>query len=136
MKKLYFIIFLLLVLLFTSCSTLNSSNKKNIKKQIINEKFILISPYKNSRIFISFTEDRVSGNSGVNMFMGNYQITDNKICMGPLASTKIGGRIEDLDREKYILLVLNNSKKISLENNVLTFFTDNNQILKFKKYGE
>ena len=133
MKKLYFAVLLLLALFFTSCSSLNSSNKKDIKKQITNEKFVLVAPYRINRIFITFTDERVNGNSGVNMFMGSYKITDNKVSMGPLASTMMAGPIEDMVRENYILSVLNNSKKISFDNNILTFTTDDNQFLKFKK---
>lgn len=134
MKKLYFAILLLLALFFTSCSSLNFSDKKDIKKQITNEKFVLIAPYKVNKIFITFTDERVNGNSGVNMFMGSYKVTGNdNITMGPLASTMMAGQIEDMVRENYILSVLNSSKKVSFENNVLTFTTDDNQFLKFKK---
>ena len=133
MKKLHFIILLLFTLLFTSCSSLDFSDKKDIKEQITNEKFVLIAPYRINKIFITFTDEGVNGNSGVNMFMGRYQITDNKISIGPLASTMMAGPIEDMVRETYILTVLNNSRKVSLENNILTFTTDDNQFLKFKK---
>lgn len=133
MKKLYFSILLLVALLFTSCSALNFSDKKDIKKEITNEKFVLVAPYRINRIFISFADERVNGNSGVNMFMGNYKVNGDKISMGPLASTMMAGQIEDMVRETYILSVLNNSKTVSFENNILTFTTDDNQFLKFKK---
>lgn len=133
MKKLYFAILLLLALFFTSCSSLNSYDKKDIKKEITNEKFVLIAPYRINRIFITFTDERVNGNSGVNMFMGTYKLTNGNISMGPLASTMMAGQIEDMVRENYILSVLNSSKKVSFENNILTFTTDDNQFLKFKK---
>ena len=136
MKKLNLFIILLSILClttFTSCSSLEASKKVSIEKQLNNEKFLLISPYLSNRIFIAFADNRVNGYSGVNRFMGGYKITGDNISMGPLASTMMAGPVEDMVRETYILSVLNSTTKVSFNEDVVTFSTEDNQFLKFKK---
>ncbi len=136
MKKLNLLIILLSILClttFTSCSSLEASKKVSIEKQLNNEKFLLISPYLSNRIFIAFADNRVNGYSGVNRFMGGYKINGDNISMGPLASTMMAGPVEDMVRETYILSVLNSATKVSFNDDVVTFSTEDNQFLKFKK---
>lgn len=136
MKKLNLFIILLFILClttFTSCSSLEASKKVSIEKQLNNEKFLLISPYLSNRIFIAFADNRVNGYSGVNRFMGGYKINGDNISMGPLASTMMAGPVEDMVRETYILSVLNSATKVSFNDDVVTFSTEDNQFLKFKK---
>ena len=136
MKKLNLFIILLSILClttFTSCSSLEASKKVSIEKQLNNEKFLLISPYLSNRIFIAFADNRVNGYSGVNRFMGGYKINGDNISMGPLASTMMAGPVEDMVRETYILSVLNSTTKVSFNEDVVTFSTEDNQFLKFKK---
>ncbi|MBP6062838.1 MAG: META domain-containing protein [Fusobacteriaceae bacterium] len=136
MKKLNLLIILLSILClttFTSCSSLEASKKVSIEKQLNNEKFLLISPYLSNRIFIAFADNRVNGYSGVNRFMGGYKINGDNISMGPLASTMMAGPVEDMVRETYILSVLNSATKVSFNEDVVTFSTEDNQFLKFKK---
>ena len=136
MKKLNLFIILLSILClttFTSCSSLEASKKVSIEKQLNNEKFLLISPYLSNRIFIAFADNRVNGYSGVNRFMGGYKINGDNISMGPLASTMMAGPVEDMVRETYILSVLNSATKVSFNEDVVTFSTEDNQFLKFKK---
>lgn len=136
MKKLNLLIILLSILClttFTSCSSLEASKKVSIEKQLNNEKFLLISPYLSNRIFIAFADNRVNGYSGVNRFMGGYKINGDNISIGPLASTMMAGPVEDMVRETYILSVLNSATKVSFNEDVVTFSTEDNQFLKFKK---
>lgn len=136
MKKLNLLIILLSILClttFTSCSSLEASKKVSIEKQLNNEKFLLISPYLSNRIFIAFADNRVNGYSGVNRFMGGYKINGDNISIGPLASTMMAGPVEDMVRETYILSVLNSATKVSFNDDVVTFSTEDNQFLKFKK---
>lgn len=136
MKKLNLFIILLFILClttFTSCSSLEASKKVSIEKQLNNEKFLLISPYLSNRIFIAFADNRVNGYSGVNRFMGGYKINGDNISIGPLASTMMAGPVEDMVRETYILSVLNSATKVSFNEDVVTFSTEDNQFLKFKK---
>ena len=136
MKKLNLFIILLSILClttFTSCSSLEASKKVSIEKQLNNEKFLLISPYLSNRIFIAFADNRVNGYSGVNRFMGGYKINGDNISMGPLASTMMAGPVEDMVRETYILSVLNSATKVSFNDDIVTFSTEDNQFLKFKK---
>ena len=136
MKKLNLFIILLFILClttFTSCSSLEASKKVSIEKQLNNEKFLLISPYLSNRIFIAFADNRVNGYSGVNRFMGGYKINGDNISMGSLASTMMAGPVEDMVRETYILSVLNSATKVSFNDDVVTFSTEDNQFLKFKK---
>ena len=136
MKKLNLFIILLFMLsfiTFTSCSSSEISKRASIEKQLNNEKFVLIAPYLSNQIFISFVDNRVNGYSGVNRFMGGYKINGDQISIGPLASTMMAGPIEDMIRENYILSVLNSANKVSFNEDVVTFTTDDNQFLKFKK---
>ena len=65
--------------------------------------------------------------------MGGYKINGDNISMGPLASTMMAGPVEDMVRETYILSVLNSATKVSFNDDVVTFSTEDNQFLKFKK---
>jgi len=77
-----------------------SDKKENeilpLNKEILNTEWKLVNmagrnlgSYEN--ITISFSEDGVSGNSGVNTYFSSYVITNNNITIGVLSSTKMAG---------------------------------------------
>lgn len=130
MKGFKFSLILLLSIILYSCTSLNA---QNISKEIMDQKFVMFAPYIDNRITVEFSQEKISGFSGVNRFFGGYKIDETSITMGPLASTMMAGPIEDMVKEKFILSALNNAEKISFENEILIITTKEKQNLKFKK---
>ena len=85
------------------------------------------------RITLNFSEDRIHGDSGVNNYFSNYVMTSDNIVVGPIGSTKMAGPDNFMKLESQYLNILQNSKKIKLNNNRLTFTTDDGKILTFKE---
>lgn len=85
------------------------------------------------RITLNFSEDRIHGDSGVNNYFSNYVMTSDNIVVGPIGFTKMAGPDNFMKLESQYLNILQNSKKIKLNNNRLTFTTDDGKTLTFKE---
>ena len=85
------------------------------------------------RITLNFSEDRIHGDSGINSYFSNYVITSDNIVVVPIGSTKMAGPDNFMKLESQYLNILQNSKKIKLDNNRLTFMTDDGKTLTFKE---
>ena len=85
------------------------------------------------RVTLNFSEDRIHGDSGINSYFSNYIITSDNIVVGPIGSTKMAGPDNFMKLESQYLNILQNSKKIKLDNNRLTFMTDDGKTLTFKE---
>ena len=115
----------------------------NLKKKLLNTswKLIDISDTKmrkilttnEIRITLNFSEDRIHGDSGVNNYFSNYIMTSDNIMVGPIGSTKMSGPDNFMRLESQYLNILQNSKKIKLNNNRLIFMTDDGKTLTFKE---
>ena len=133
---------------FKKSNTVNQNDKDslsllNLKKKLLNTswKLIDISDTKmrkilttnEIRITLNFSEDRIHGDSGVNNYFSNYIMASDIIMIGPIGSTKMAGPDNFMRLESLYLNILQNSKKIKLDNNRLTFMTDDGKTLTFKE---
>ena len=88
-------------------------------------------------ITISFSENRINGNSGINNYFGNCEITDNNIKIGPLGSTRMAGPENLMKVEREFLELLGNSKKVKLsDQKTLVLTTDKGKTLIFEKVNK
>ena len=133
---------------FKKSNTVNQNDKDslsllNLKKKLLNTswKLIDISDRKmrkilttnETRITLNFSEDRIHGDSGVNNYFSNYIMASDIIMIGPIGSTKMAGPDNFMRLESQYLNILQNSKKIKLDNNRLIFMTDDGKTLTFKE---
>ena len=133
---------------FKNPNTVNQKDKDslsllNLKKRLLNTswKLIDISDRKmrkilttnETRITLNFSEDRIHGDSGVNNYFSNYIMASDIIMIGPIGSTKMAGPDNFMRLESQYLNILQNSKKIKLDNNRFTFTTDDGKTLTFKE---
>ena len=93
----------------------------------------LISKNENN-ITLSFNENGINGNSGINNYFGKYEIVNNNIKVSPLGSTEMAGPENLMKIEREFLKLLENSKKIKLSNRkTLVLTTDKGKTLIFEK---
>jgi len=93
----------------------------------------LISKNDNN-ITLSFNENGINGNSGINNYFGKYEIVNNNIKVSPLGSTEMAGPENLMKIEREFLKLLENSKKIKLSNQkTLVLTTDKGKTLIFEK---
>ena len=133
---------------FKNPNTINQGDKDSpslsgLKKKLLNTswKLVDISDKKmkkilgtnQTRITLNFSEDKIHGDSGVNNYFSSYIITSDNIVVGPISSTKMAGPKNFMKLENQYLNILQNSKKIKLDNDSLTFTTDKGKTLTFKK---
>ena len=86
------------------------------------------------KITLSFKENRISGNSGINNYFGNYEIMDDNINIGTVGSTEMAGPENLMKIEREYLALLENSTKIRMtDQTTLILTTNKGEILKFKK---
>ena len=123
---------------------LKTSDKKEneilpLNKEILNTEWKLVNmagrnlgSYEN--ITISFSEDGISGNSGVNTYFSSYVITNNNITIGVLSSTKMAGPDNLMKLERDFSTLIQNVRKIKLaDKNTLVLTTANGKNLTFQK---
>lgn len=122
MKKFIIALLTLSSLMLISCS--KTDNLENTLSQINQKTFVMASPYKNTEISITFNNDKISGYSGVNRYMGSFEIVNKGkpneyIAFGDVASTKMAGPKENMDIEKDFYDNLKASKSIKLKGDKL-----------------
>ena len=138
-----------------NASTLTLSNKKEVwtfKVLTLNKKLKntswkllnmdgkdvskLISKNENN-ITLSFNENGINGNSGINNYFGDYEIVNNNIKVGPLGSTRMAGPENLMKVEREFLELLGNSKKVKLsDQKTLILTTDKGKTLTFEKVNK
>ena len=138
-----------------NASTLTLSNKKEVwtfKVLTLNKKLKntswkllnmdgkdvskLISKNENNTT-LSFNENGINGNSGINNYFGDYEIVNNNIKIGPLGSTRMAGPENLMKVEREFLELLGNSKKVKLsDQKTLILTTDKGKTLTFEKVNK
>ena len=138
-----------------NASTLTLSNKKEVwtfKVLTLNKKLKntswkllnmdgkdvskLISKNENN-ITLSFNENGINGNSGINNYFGDCEIVNNNIKVGPLGSTRMAGPENLMKVEREFLELLGNSKKVKLsDQKTLILTTDKGKTLTFEKVNK
>ncbi|MGL6114559.1 MAG: META domain-containing protein [Cetobacterium sp.] len=122
----------LLVVFFMGCSALKNNKKDLINLQEIYGKTFYLEKNNNlENMTITLDGDRIYGFSGVNRYFGSFEEKGNKIIIGSLASTRMGGSPEEMNREREFLQNLEGEKIIVVINNQLQLIGDNNKVMKF-----
>lgn len=135
-----------------NASTLTLSNKKEVwtfkvltlNKKLKNTSWKLLNmdgkdiskliSKNDNNITLSFNENGINGNSGINNYFGKYEIVNNNIKVSPLGSTEMAGPENLMKIEREFLKLLENSKKIKLSNQkTLVLTTDKGKTLIFEK---
>lgn len=97
---------------------------KNMKLQMKNEE----------QITLSFTENEINGNAGINNYFGSYKISNDNISIQGIGATEMAGPDNLMRIEGEYLALLENVKKIKLINQkTLVLTTDKGKILTFEK---
>ena len=97
---------------------------KNMKLQMKNEE----------QITLSFTENEINGNAGINNYFGSYKISNENISIQGIGATEMAGPDNLMRIEGEYLALLENVKKIKLINQkTLVLTTDKGKTLTFEK---
>lgn len=91
-------------------------NHTNINSAINNNKYRLST---NMKITIGFSNGRVFGSSGVNRYMGTYELKAGCITIKGFGSTMMAGPEEDVKAEQEYLKYLDGSHTITIERDKL-----------------
>ena len=116
--------------------------KLDLSEKLKNTKWKLLEmgqttlPEKDGEITISFNENKVNGNSGVNNYFGSFEIKNNSIKIGPVGSTRMAGPENLMKIEFEYLKLLQDSKTIEFNNNLLILTTNDGKVLKFEKIDD
>lgn len=114
--------------------------KLDLKEKLIDTKWKLSemgqTKLPEKEITISFDKNKVNGNSGVNNYFGSYEIKNNSIKIGPVGSTRMAGPENLMKIEFEYLKLLQDSKTIEFNNNLLILTTNDGKVLKFEKIDD
>lgn len=114
-----------------------SSEKQNTESISGNYIVLSVRGEKNSYDFLKITFDEsnksVYGYSGCNRFTGNYEITENTMKIGPLASTRKMCEPMRNAIETKVLKALSEVNSFNIKNGILTLKKDNSNILVVSK---
>ena len=70
----------------------------------------LTPPVPGTEVTANFTSDRISGSGGCNNYSGTFDVTGNKMSIGPVASTRIGCPSPIADQELQYFNALENTE--------------------------
>jgi heat shock protein HslJ len=90
---------------------------------------------EDSRASLMFLpEERITGSGSVNRFNGTLRLVDGSIEVGPLATTRMAGPPEDMERESAFMAALGSAKSISTidEDQLIIAVEDKELPLRFK----
>lgn len=114
--------------------------KLDLKEKLLDTKWKLSemgqTKLPEKEITISFDKNKVNGNSGVNNYFGSYEIKNNSIKIGPVGSTRMAGPENLMKIEFEYLKLLQDSKTIEFNNNLLILTTSDGKVLKFEKIDD
>lgn len=141
MKKIAMMVLTATILL--SCTGVNlPKTKREIIKQeftmfnqnsLVDKEFIVeTEAYKNMKITIGFSKNRVYGFGGVNRYFGFYKVVNNKLVIENLGVTRVGGKKENEIAELAFLTALENNKEIKLEGPYLILISNEDFNFKFR----
>lgn len=89
----------------------------------------VVSPVPGSQLTATFTDGRISGDSGCNSYTGAYSVDDTKISIGPLASTLRACADPAVgEQESQFLAALELARTFSVAGGNLTLFRDDGGI--------
>lgn len=137
MKTVTLCILILSILTCKNTQYAMSSEKQNTESISGNYIIDSVRGEKNSFDFLRITFDDISksvyGYSGCNRFTGSYEITKNRIKIGPLASTRMMCEPMRNAIETKFLEVLSEVNSFHIQDGVLSLFKDNSTLLVVSK---
>ena len=95
-------------------------------------------PSSTAGLTADFTGDRVAGSGGCNRFKGGFQVADNQLQIGPLASTFKACAEPVMKQERQYLTALQGAQRYELTQDGLEIFYQTGQgsgVLRFVPQG-
>lgn len=141
MKKIAMTVLTATVLLSCTGIEMPKTKREIIKQEftmfnqnsLVDKEFIVeTEAYKDMKITIGFSKDRVYGFGGVNRYFGFYKVVNNRLVIKNLGVTAMAGKKEHQIAELAFLTALENNKEIKLEGPYLILISNEDFNFKFK----
>lgn len=127
---LLFIIVVVLVMLFENKT--NKSNKELYFSTALDKEYIYIKNGEKTPITITFSEDKVFGSAGINSYFAGYKVdNNNNVQFSPIGSTMMAGPMDEMEREREYLSLLNDVNVVKVYKDRMELITKNNVVLTF-----
>lgn len=127
---LLFIIVVVLVILFENKT--NKSNKELYFSTALDKEYIYIKNGEKTPITITFSEDKVFGSAGINSYFAGYKVdNNNNVQFSPIGSTMMAGPMDEMEREREYLSLLNDVNVVKVYKDRMELITKNNVVLTF-----
>ncbi len=134
MKK---ILLLLFGLVFMIGCTQLLKKPVNIAEEIEGKTYVLQETIDDSKITLHFSEGRLTGTAGVNLYFSSYRLSGNKISVGKaIGSTMMAGPENLMQQERDYLENLADIVQVALSESVLTLTTNSGNVLSFEEESE
>ena len=134
MKKLFLLLFILVFMM--GCTRLIKKHV-DIEKEIVGKTYVLQDTEEDSEITINFSEGRLNGNAGINMYFSSYKISGNTISVGKaIGTTKMAGPGNLMIQEMDYLKNLSQVVSLDLKGNRLILTTSDETVLVFEEKTE
>lgn len=126
--------FLLLIILMSACSGVNSTDPPAI--QGITWVLVEIkdrTPITETRVTLMLEDGQVSGNAGCNIYQGSYEANGDSITITDIFNTEMGCTepVGVMEQEGEYLEFLRRAERLELAGDSLTIFSDQEQRLSF-----
>lgn len=104
------------------------------QNSLVDREFVVVEneAYKNIKITIGFSKNRIYGFGGVNRYFGFYKIVNNRLIIENLGVTKVAAKKENEVAELAFLTALKDNKEIKLEGPYLILNSNQDFNFKFK----
>lgn len=127
---LLFVIVVVLVVLFENKT--NNNNKELYFSTVLDKEYIYIKNGEKTPITITFSEDKVFGSAGVNRYFAGYKVdNNNNLQFSPIGSTMMAGSMDEMEREREYLSLLNDVNAVKVYKDRMELITKNNVVLTF-----
>lgn len=81
-------------------------------------------------LVLDLEEARVTGSGGVNRLTGQFALSGDELRFGPLATTRMAGPENAMQREAALLAALDQVTSYALEGRTLTLFADDEAVVR------
>lgn len=127
---LLFVIVVALVVLFENKT--NKNNKELYFSTALDKEYTYIKNGEKTPITITFSEDKVFGSAGINRYFAGYKVdNNNNVQFSPIGSTMMAGPMDEMEREREYLSLLNDVNVVKVYKDRMELITKNNVVLTF-----
>ena len=110
----------------------NKNNKELYFSTALDKEYIYIKNGEKTPITITFSEDKVFGSAGINSYFAGYKVDNNdNVQFSPIGSTMMAGPIDEMEREREYLSLLNDVNVVKVYKDRMELITKNNVVLTF-----